>query len=139
VEQEAVLRLQPVHHQGGQRLEIAFGAFDAGEAGLARGIGRAVADGEGPDVAARVQGREGAHAVGAGEQERLHIGEVDLGIAEVLDLEHRLDQHLDAALLKSIGERLGVFDGSRDQDAHRSHYSEGKMELTPGNRDQPCP
>ncbi len=81
VEQGAVLGLQPVHHQGGQRLDIALRAFDGGEAGLARGIGRTVADREHLEVAPRAERGEGAHAVGAGEQQGLHAVEVDLGIS----------------------------------------------------------
>ena len=66
------------------------------------------------EVAARAERGEGAHAVGAGEQQGLHAGKVDLGIIEMPDLQQRLDQHRDAALLKGVGQRPGIFDRAGD-------------------------
>ena len=121
-------RIEPCPHQAGEIGKGALGALDLGEAGRTRNLGRARADGIDGKRAAGLPLGEGAHAIGRGEDERLHPIEGKLDRRQRPDLEERVDERGDAALGQEGGERLRFLEGARDEDPHRQALPRPELE-----------
>src|SRR3984885_11535005 len=118
------LGLEPRRRQFRQSGGVALRAFDRGEA---RGLGGArgrVADREKRQIAPRASAGKNAHAVGAGEQQRLCAAQRRVDPRARFRLgpygQQRLDHRLDAARGKRFGQRQGIRAWPRQQRLHRA-------------------
>ena len=120
MDQGAALRLQQFDGQFGQRAGVAGRRVHLFEAMAARRLGGGVADRENRDVAPRRALGQGADAVRAGQQNRLHAVQLDIVAFDDFDRHQRLAIGIDAYLFERLGKRFAILAGSGDQCAHRS-------------------
>ena len=114
---EAGGRVEPVARHPRQVPDITAGAGDIAEAGSACLPRRGVADGEHRQVPPRFHVHEPAHAVGAGEQQGLDVGQIDRFGSGIVDLEHWGNDGLVAAPGHGLGQPRRILGRAGDQPA----------------------
>ncbi len=118
MQQGACLGLALGLDQVSQGLHIARRREHQRKAHVAGAAGGGVAHAPGGQVPARAEAGEGAHPVGAGEQQALHALEVRSRAVQRRDLQQRLDHRLHPPFRQGGHQAFGILARAGDQGAH---------------------
>ncbi len=109
---------EPLASEADQIVNRAAGAFDPRKSVVARPRRARLADHQERHRALVGQPRQRPHAVGAGAQDGLDLGEIGRWRVAVINLEQRLDERRDASRGKRRGQALGLGARPGHQGAH---------------------